>query len=89
MIFGRDLWILLLAAIALQFTSFRKLEPSGWGKASTFLQVMTAVAIMAARGYHDPVLGRMSEAMIWGVAALAFISGADYSLRGVFWLRER
>jgi cardiolipin synthase len=88
-IFGRDLWILLLSAIALQFTRFRKLEPSVWGKASTFMQVMTAVAIMAAHGYHDAVLARISQALIWGVAALAFISAADYSLRGVFWLRER
>jgi cardiolipin synthase len=88
-IFGRDLWILLLAGIALQFTRFRKLEPSVWGKASTFMQIMTAVAIMAARGYHDAVLARISLALIWGVAALALISAADYSLRGLFWLRER
>jgi hypothetical protein len=44
---------------------------------------------MAAHGYHDPVLARISEALVWGVAALALISAADYSLRGVFWLRER
>jgi len=88
-IFGRDLWILLLAGIALQFTRYRNLEPSVWGKASTFMQVMTAVAIMVAHGYHDPVLARISEALVWGVAALALISAADYSLRGVFWLRER
>jgi cardiolipin synthase len=88
-IFGRDLWILLLAGIALQFTRYRKLEPSVWGKASTFMQVMTAVAIMAAHGYHDPVLERIAEALVWGVAALALISAADYSLRGIFWLRER
>jgi cardiolipin synthase (CMP-forming) len=89
LIFGRDLWILLLSAIALQFTRFRNLEPSVWGKASTFLQVMTAVAIMASRGYHDAVLARIAEALVWGVAALAVVSAADYSLRGVFWLRER
>ncbi len=88
-IFGRDLWILLLSAIALQFTGFRKLEPSVWGKASTFLQVMTAVAIMAALGYHDAVLARIAGALIWGVAGLAVVSAADYSLRGLFWLRER
>jgi cardiolipin synthase (CMP-forming) len=88
-IFGRDFWILLLSAIALQFTRFRKLEPSVWGKASTFLQIMTAVATMAARGYHDAVLERIAEVLVWGVAALAVISAADYSLRGVFWLRER
>src|ERR1700729_2686635 len=57
-IFARDLWIVLLSAVALKFTSFRKIEPSVWGKASTFLQIMTAVAVMAANGYHDVVLAR-------------------------------
>jgi cardiolipin synthase len=88
-IFGRDLWIVLLSAIALKFTTFRKIEPSVWGKASTFLQVMTAVAVMGARGYHDAVLARVCDFLIWGVAGFAAISAADYSLRGVRWLAGR
>jgi cardiolipin synthase len=88
-IFGRDLWILLLSGIALRFTGFRDLEPSIWGKASTFLQVMTAVAVMAANGYHDPVLARIGEGLMLSVLLLALISAAHYSLRGVVWLRSR
>lgn len=87
-IFARDLWILSLSAVALRFTGFRELNPSVWGKASTFLQVMTAVAIMAANGYRDAVLSRISTGLIWGVTALAAISAADYSLRGILWLRR-
>src|SRR5436309_3374673 len=36
-IFGRDLWILALSAIAFRFTTFRDFAPGIWGKASTFL----------------------------------------------------
>jgi cardiolipin synthase len=86
-IFGRDFWILLLSAIALQFTTFRNLQPSVWGKASTFLQIMTAVAVMAANGYHDAVLLRICQGLFWGVGLLALVSAGDYSLRGITWLR--
>jgi cardiolipin synthase (CMP-forming) len=88
-IFGRDLWIVLLSAVALKFTSFRKIEPSVWGKASTFLQIMTAVALMAANGYHDVILARICDFLIWAVVGFAVVSAADYSLRGVRWLAER
>ena len=88
-IFARDIWIVLLSGVALRFTSFRNLEPSVWGKASTFMQVMTAVAVMAARGYQDAVLDRICDFLIWGVAGFALISACDYSLRGIRWLAER
>jgi cardiolipin synthase len=88
-IFGRDLWILLLSWIALQFTGFRNLAPSVWGKASTFIQVMTAVAVTAAYGYHDAILLQIDGFLIWLVAGFAFISAADYTLRGLAYLRGR
>ncbi len=88
-IFGRDFWILALSAFALRFTGFRDLQPSVWGKASTFLQVMTAVAVMAANGYGDAVLARISMGLMWAVAGMAAISVADYTSRGVMWLRNR
>jgi cardiolipin synthase len=88
-IFGRDLWIVLLSSLALRFTTFRDLNPSVWGKASTFVQVITAVAIMGAEGYHDPVLRAISHVLIIVVAAFAAISAADYSWRGITWIRAR
>jgi cardiolipin synthase (CMP-forming) len=86
-VFLRDLWILLLSGIALRFTKFRELQPSVWGKASTFAQIMTAVGIMAARAYQNAMFGRIAGVLVWGVVALAGISAADYTVRGVrFWL---
>jgi cardiolipin synthase len=87
-IFGRDLWIVVLSLMALRFTTFRDLNPSVWGKASTFVQVMTAVAVMAAEGYHDPVLRRICDGLIVVVAGFAGISAADYTRRGISWLRN-
>jgi phosphatidylglycerophosphate synthase len=88
-IFGRDLWILALSAIALGLTQFRHLEPSAWGKASTFFQIMAAVAVMAARAYDNAWFLRISAVLLGAVAVLAAVSGIDYSLRGVAWLRRR
>jgi len=89
-VFGRDLWILALSAIALRFTKFRELRPSVWGKASTFAQIMTAVGIMAAHAYRNPLFGQISDVLIWAVVALAGVSAADYTSRGVgFWIRSR
>jgi cardiolipin synthase len=88
LIFARDLWILLLSGVALRFTAFRNLQPSLWGKASTFFQIMAAVAIMAARAYSNDWFLKISTALIGGVVILAAVSGIDYSLRGVAYLRQ-
>ena len=82
LIFARDLWILLLSGVALRFTEFRNLQPSVWGKASTFFQIMAAVAVMAARAYDNDWFLKISTVLLAGVAILAVVSGVDYSLRG-------
>lgn len=87
LIFARDLWILALSGIALRFTRFRQLQPSVWGKASTFFQIMAAVGVMAARAYENAWFLRISNVLLAGVVALAAISALDYTMRGVLWLR--
>ena len=87
-IFARDLWILLLSAIALRFTSFRHLQPSVWGKASTFCQVMAVVAVTAWHAYGIDWFSSAANLLLGGVVILAAISGGDYSLRGILWARE-
>jgi cardiolipin synthase (CMP-forming) len=87
-VFGRDLWILLLSGIALRFTKFRELQPSIWGKASTFAQIMTAVGMMAARAYRNAVFGQLAGWLIWIVVALAAISAADYTVRGIHYYAD-
>jgi cardiolipin synthase len=88
-IFGRDIWITSISAIAYRFTSFRNFAPSTWGKASTFLQIMTAIAVMGARGYEDPVLSQICTFLIAGIVILAAISASEYSWRGIVWLRAQ
>ena len=88
LIFARDFWILGLSAIALKFTGYRDLQPSVWGKASTFFQIMAAVAVMAARAYDNKWFLSISTLLLGGVAILAAVSGVDYSLRGVVYLRN-
>jgi cardiolipin synthase len=89
LIIARDLWILLLSGIALRFTDFRHLQPSVWGKASTFFQIMAAVGVMAARAYGIELFQKISTILIGGVAILAVVSGVDYSLRGIAYFRHR
>jgi cardiolipin synthase len=89
LIFARDLWILALSGVALSMTDFRELRPSVWGKASTFFQIMAAVAVMAARAYDNAWFLKISTVLLGGVAVLAGVSGVDYSLRGVGYLRRK
>jgi cardiolipin synthase len=88
LIIARDLWILLLSGVALRFTEFRRLEPSLWGKASTFFQIMAAVGVMAARAYDNDWFLKISTGLLAGVVILAVVSGVDYSLRGVAYFRH-
>jgi cardiolipin synthase (CMP-forming) len=87
-IFARDFWILLLSGIALSFTQFRNLQPSVWGKASTFVQIMAAVGVMAAHAYGVAAFGEIANWLLRGVVILAGISAADYSFRGFQYLRH-
>lgn len=89
LIFARDLWILALSGIALGLTDFRDLQPSLWGKVSTFFQIMAAIAVIGARAYESAWFLRISTFLLSGVVVLAAVSGIDYSLRGVGYLRRR
>jgi cardiolipin synthase len=89
LIFARDLWILALSGVALSLTEFRDLQPSLWGKASTFFQIMAAVAVMAARAYDNASFLKISTVLLGGVAILTAVSGIDYGWRGVAYLRRR
>ena len=49
---------------------------------------MAAVAVMAARGYHNAWFLKISTVLLVGVALLAVVSGIDYSMRGMAYLRR-
>jgi cardiolipin synthase len=75
-IFGRDLYILAGAGTVMLLTPVRKFRPSIWGKATTFLQIVTAVVWMS--GNMAP-----ARAMLWPCAAITLWSGIHYTWRTV------
>jgi cardiolipin synthase len=81
-IFGRDLLILAAAGFALLLTKLRAFPPSVWGKASTFFQILAAVAYMARNAFQSPTLATLCDVLIWPAAALTVWSGIDYGWRG-------
>jgi cardiolipin synthase len=80
-VFGRDFYILAGVAIVMLLTRVRKFPPSIWGKASTFVQVLTVVAWMA--GSVGP-----ARAMLWPCAAFTIWSGIHYTWRTIRLLRH-
>ena len=87
LIFGRDLLILLLAAAALLFTSYRDFPPSIWGKLSTFCQIGAAVMVLTAGAF--PAFPLPMDPFLWIAALATAWSGADYIARAIVKLRTR
>ena len=81
-IFARDLLILASAAVALLATKLRAFPPSVWGKASTFFQILTAVAFMGRDAFASPLLAALAAALVWPTLALTVWSGIHYGWRG-------
>lgn len=81
-IFGRDVFILLGAAIVMLLTPVRRFPPSVWGKVSTFFQISTAVVWMARNAFPSPVLDFLAALAIWLAAGFTVWSGLDYARRG-------
>jgi len=80
-IFGRDFYMLAGAATVMSLTPVRKFPPSIWGKVSTFVQIVTAVAWMSGN------VGA-ARAMLWPCAALTIWSGIHYTWRTLQLLRD-
>jgi len=77
LVFGRDVAILAGVLGAVQYHKARgklpgNFAPSVWGKASTFVQILYVLAVVAS--LPSGVLG-------WVVAVLAVTSGAHYAIR--------
>jgi cardiolipin synthase (CMP-forming) len=90
LIFGRDFFILAGACIFLLFTRIRSLPPSVWGKLSTLVQIITAVAWMAHNALDIPFIDAAAPWTIWPCAAATAWSGFDYSRRGIaLWSARR
>ena len=66
-VLGRDVYILLGALIFLAFTRIRKFPPSMWGKASTFVQIVTVVTWLVRDAFSRSWLNTASEDRLMAV----------------------
>jgi cardiolipin synthase len=87
-ILGRDLLILAAASVALRTTKLRAFPPSVWGKASTFFQILTAVAFLGRNAFASTLLATIAAVLVWPTIALTVWSGTHYGWRGVQLLRN-
>jgi cardiolipin synthase len=88
LVLGRDLYILAGAALVMRFTPVRAFPPSIWGKASTFIQICTAVVWLTRDASPAPWLNSLAAAMLWPAAALTAWSGIHYTWRGLLIVRQ-
>lgn len=72
LVLGRDALLLAGGAVVLKARLLRDLAPSVWGKASTAVQMLYLIAVLA--GLAVPALAYLT-------AALTAWSGADYAVR--------
>lgn len=78
LVFGRDLFILAMAAYGYLFTAIREFPPSVWGKLSTFVQIAAgAVLLLERAGLSIP-----AKPFLWAMVATTAWSGIHYGLRG-------
>jgi cardiolipin synthase len=89
LVVARDLLILILAGVALLAGERSRLEPSGWGKLSTFVQILTGVTVIAARAADSALIGRWAAWLLPLAAATTALSGLHYAWRGYRTLRTR
>ncbi len=93
LIFSRDLALLVASAIAMRFTAYDNYRPTIWGKISTFVQIVAAIAVLAANalgpvGRHDLWHG-LARVLIAGAAIATAWSAVHYAWRGVAYFRRR
>jgi cardiolipin synthase len=86
-VLGRDLYILLGALTVRVSTGVKQFPPSLWGKASTFVQILTVGVWMARDAFPNPAFNTAASALIWVCVAATLWSGLHYTWRGVQFAR--
>lgn len=82
-VLGRDLYIVLGAGILMAFTKIRKFPPSIWGKASTFVQIVTVTCWLTRDAFPAPALRAIGAGVLWPCVAATVWSGLHYTWRGI------
>jgi len=86
-VLGRDVFLLASSGIVMRLTDFSQFQPSVWGKISTLVQIVCAIAWMLQNAGISPQLRGVAEALVWPTAAITLWSGLHYSWRALRFLR--
>lgn len=84
LVFGRDLGILVVAAILYAAVGRREFQPSVFGKANTFAQVTAVAAVLLAQINRAPWVLGLRTIALYATVVLTVASGLHYA-----WLVSR
>jgi cardiolipin synthase (CMP-forming) len=79
LVLGRDIGILAAAGLLMLTTKRRLFPPSIWGKASTFVQILTATVWVVRNVAPGGTLDVAAWGLLWASAALTAWSGLHYA----------
>jgi cardiolipin synthase (CMP-forming) len=85
-VLGRDVFLLASSGIVMLFTDVRQFQPSPWGKLSTLVQIVCALAWMLQNAGISPQLRGIAQSLVWPTAAVTLWSGLHYSWRTIRFL---
>jgi cardiolipin synthase (CMP-forming) len=78
-VLGRDVLILVVAAVIILIQGYRPFPPSLLGKATTFFQIVLVFAAVLGAAYPDPRLVSIARVLMYAVTGLTVASGFHYS----------
>jgi len=80
LVLGRDVLILVSAAVILATVGYRKFPPSIYGKITTTVQIFLVFVVLLAVVFPHPFLNGIRQILIYTVAAFTIFSGFHYSV---------
>jgi cardiolipin synthase len=80
MVLGRDVLMLMAAAVILLAVGYVSFPPSTWGKVTTGLQILMVFLVIVLALVENPALRAARNACTWLVAGFTTFSGLHYSI---------
>jgi cardiolipin synthase len=89
LVLGRDLALLVASAIAMRVSRYDDYTPTVWGKISTFLQILTAVVVMAGNAVPFPYFPEFARLIVIISGIATAWSAVHYTWRGISFFVRR
>jgi len=80
LVLGRDVLLLVAAAVILITVGYRPFPPSLYGKATTFFEILLIVMVLVLAVWHNHTLWIARQLCSYLVAAFVILSGFHYSI---------